>query len=420
MLKRYLIIILFILSISSAYCAYEDGERNARSRAMGDAIFADFDGVNTMNYNPATIALVRSIQTYGAWDTPYTGLNDDTGINTIHFDLVVPFWNSFTIGPDPFLTKRAALGISVKRLSVSGIDSDGANVEFYHEAEYSLIYAKDLNDALSKGAKISVGVKFNLFDIGIGNTVDVQNNENIVQLSRLSFGMDAGLTYDFSETIHIGLAYNNLVQPNISIMPDGTDVLPSELRLGANWDIGDFLFFKKAKLGFGIISYGRDPNDNRQADMSWNLGYEFRQLTASEIIKGSTFKGEMLAFRFGMIYLQKKTGDDIDLYIVKLTGDLVMTGGLGFTYEFNEAHQVSVDYCIDYGLNNGALRQTVGLSYRYLFPNSAFAYKEEERKELEFEELMQKRQTAVTNQSQNNQYNLPVTQETNKTKTKVK
>lgn len=394
-MKRIVLLILLtggMLTASRLYSAFEDTGVTARAKAMGDALFADFDGVNSMNNNPATIAMTRSIQTYAAWDTPYAGLNDETGINTINFSVVVPFWNRFTIPPDPFFSKRAALGVSIHRLSVGGPDVDSTSVEFYHEGIYSLIYAKDLNDVISKGARMSAGVKMSLYDIGVGNSLDVQNNENFTRLGNISFGLDLGLTYDFSESIRLGIAYKNLLAPNVSIMPDGQDILPTELRIGGNWDIGDiFYVLKKSKLGVGMISYGRDANDNRQSDSSWNVGFEFKQLTAEDLIKGSPFKGEMLAVRLGAVYEAKKVGDELDLGFTKMKGIFNITGGLGFNYVFNQSHQVNVDYSVEFGLNMGAVRHVVGLTYRFLFPNSAFAYREEARKELEFEELIKQR-----------------------------
>lgn len=392
-----------------AYSAFEDTGTTARSKGMGSAIFADFDAVNSMNYNPAVIALARSIQFYADYDNPYFGLNDQTVINTFNVNIVIPFWNRFTIPIDEFFTKRAALGISVHRMSLGGTDSDGSSVEFYHEGVYSLFYAKDLNDIISKGAKLSVGVKMSLFDQGVGNSIDVQNNPNIGQQNNFSFGMDIGATYDFSETIHIGVAYRNLVQPSESILAGGTDKVPSELRIGGNWDIGDFLYiFKKSKLGFGMVSFGRDPNDNRQADSTWNLGFEFKQLTAGDLFKGSEYKDELLSVRLGTIYEARKIGDTVDLGFTKLQGGFDITGGLGFSYILAQYHKLTLDYCIQYAFQFGALSQSVGLNYEFIFPSSYFAYKEETRKEMEFEEMMKVR---AQNQAQSNtnvqQSNLP-------------
>lgn len=383
---------ILVMLTAYAFGAFENVGVTARGKSLANAIFADFDGVTTMNYNPANLAQLRSIQTYLSWDTPYTSFNDESSINTFNVNFAIPFWNSFTIPPDGFFTKRAAMGLSFYRLGVGGTDTDGSETEFYHEGVYSFYYAKDLNDVLSKGAKISAGIKFSVYDIGVGQTLDVQNNPDFTKTGNISFGLDVGVTYDFSETIHIGLAYLNLIAPNISIMPDGKDTLPSELHFGLNWEIGDLLWIlKKSKLGFGIVSYGRDATDNRQADMAWNLGYEFKQLTAGDLFKDSPFKGEMLAFRFGASYQAKKIGDTLNLLIVQLQGSFDLTAGIGITYAFGGQHQVTLDYCFEYSVNMSALQHMVALSYNFLLPNSSFVYREEAAKQQQMNDLINKK-----------------------------
>jgi hypothetical protein len=397
--SRYaFLVVAWLVFLSGGFASFEDIGWTMRSKAMGNAIFGDFDGVNTMHYNPATISMARSIQLYTGWNTPYAGFDDKSMINVIDVNLVAPFWNRFTIPPDSFFTKRGAIGLAFHRLSLIGPDGlSDSTVEYYHEGVYSLIYAKDLNDVLSRGAKISVGTKLSLYDIGVGGFEDTTANPELKgALGKLGFGMDVGVTYDFSETIRLGLVYKNLISPNVSILPDGQDVLPTELRIGANMDMGTLFFMKKAKLGVGYVSYGsewnKETNDNRQSDSSWHVGYEFWQLTAGELFPTSLYKGEMLAVRVGMIFEPRKVGDEVDLLLFKLTGVLNFTFGLGFTYVFNYNHQVTLDSALQWGVNMGRLEPSVGLHYQYLLPNSAFAYREEEIKARQLEEEVQKRQ----------------------------
>ncbi|URA10775.1 hypothetical protein [Thermospira aquatica] len=423
---RYVSLVLFTLFSLSAFASFEDIGWTMRSKGMGNAIFGDFDGVNTMHYNPATISMTRSIQLYTGWNTPYVGFDDNSMINIIDVNLVAPFWNRFTIPPDSFFTKRGAIGLSFHRLSLIGPDGLSENtVEYYHEGVYSLIYAKDLNDVLSRGAKISLGTKLSLYDIGVGGFEDTTANPELGgAMQRLGFGVDVGATYDFSETIRLGLVYKNLISPNVSILPDGQDVLPSELRIGANMEMGNIFFMKKAKLGIGYVSYGREwnkeTNDNRQSDSSWHVGYEFWQLTAADLFPTSLYKGEMLAVRVGMVFEPRKVGDELDLFLLKLTGVLNFTFGLGFTYVFNYSHQVTVDSALQWGVNMGKIEPSVGLQYQFLLPNSAFAYREEEIKARQLEEEVQKRQEELRIEElkkQKQQTNTQTNAQTNTTST---
>ncbi len=374
-MRRLIIILTIIILGAQAYGAFESIGGTARSKAFGEAMFGDMDGVNSVGYNPATIALIREIQFYGAWDTPYTGFDDGSGINAVNVDVVLPFWNS--ISAEPYVTRRAAIGLSVHRNSI--VVNDGVNsTEIYHEGIYSFTYAKDLNDVISRGAKISAGVRFNIFEIGYGSISDVTSNPLLAGtgLSTLRFGLDVGITYDFSETIRLGLAMKNLISPNMSIFEDGTNNLVSEMRFGANWDIGKLLFMKSAKLGFGIVSYGRAADDNRAPDMSYNLGYQFGVLSAQDM-KSKPFKGELFTFRLGAIYQPKKAVDDI----------INVTGGLGFMYILGNMHKFNLDYAIEYGINSGIMQHTAGLTYSIILPNSAFVYEKKDNSKIVNQEI---------------------------------
>ncbi|OHD55932.1 MAG: hypothetical protein A2Y33_10735 [Spirochaetes bacterium GWF1_51_8] len=372
-MKKFLAVLTIVLMGTNLYAAFENLGYTAKSMSLGNAIFGDFDGVNSVNYNPASIALVKSIQIYGGWNTPYAQFNDGSMINTIDVNYVMPFFNGFSLSFDPFITKRAAIGIGVHRMSVVFGD-----MEIYHEGVYSFTYAKDLNDVISRGAKISIGFRLNIFDIAVGSFADVNLNPSLGgMMSRVSFGLDLGLTYDFSETIRLGLSYKNLIAPNISILPDGVDTLPSEFSLGANWNIGNILFMKNAMIGIGLITYGKDASDNRTANTSYNLGFEFKQLSAHEIFESKPFKGEILSVRMGAIFQQMKLSESV----------IKVTGGIGFMYVFGKAHQVNVDYAFEYGINNGSMKHVAGLTYQYLLPNSAFVYEKGMEADQELDEL---------------------------------
>jgi hypothetical protein len=396
---RLLILALSLLMAAAVplYGAFDDENWTARGTALGNALFADFDPLSGMSYNPASIAMAHSFSSYLDWETPYTALNDGSSINTIHFEMVCPFFNKFTIPIDPFFTKRGAIGLSVYRESVLGPDDSGGTTELYHEGIYSFFYAKDLNDVLSRGAKISVGVKFSIYDIGVGGIQDVTANTAFGGVTeRLSFGMDVGMTYDFSETIRLGATYRNLISPGVSILTNGNDSLPGEIRLGGNWDIGDLLFMKHAKLGAGLVIYQRGGlfdgtnvvSDNRAADSSYNVGYEFKQISLGDFIKSSSYKGELLTIRLGCIY---------EVRTAPLESIIDASCGLGLTYIVAKEHRLQLDYSLVYSINEGNLQQSVGFSYEWLLPNSAFAYKDEVRKELEFEELINKKAEAASN-----------------------
>lgn len=373
-MRKWMGLLLLLILFAPLYGAFESIGGTARSKALGEAMFGEMDGVNSVSYNPATISLLREIQVYGAWDTAFAGFDDGSGINAINVDIVLPFWNS--ISAEPYVTRRAAVGISVHRNSLSYNDGSGSSTEIYHEGIYSFTYAKDLNDVISRGAKISAGVRFNIFDIGFSESGMASNPLLSGDLQKLGFGLDVGVTYDFSESIRLGLSMKNLISPNMAILEGGSNSQVSELRFGANWKIGDILFMKDSRLGGGIVSYGRDPSDNRAADTSYNLGFQFGFVQA-ENLKNKPFNGELFQFRLGAIYQSKKTQADI----------FNLTTGLGFQYVFARKHKLMLDYALEYGFSSGILQHTAGLTYAFILPNSAFVYDKQEYNDLVKEEL---------------------------------
>lgn len=363
------------LAATQIHAAFEDLGWTARSRSLGGAMFAEFSGVDSMNYNPATIALAREIEVYGAWDNPAAGLDDGSSIHTVNFAAVVPFFDSLHLGFDPFVTKRAALGFTVKRW---GLYDPSLGGEIYHEGIYSMIYAKDLNDTISRGAKISAGLRFTIYELGIGSDLsDVENNPDLTgsDLSKISFGLDVGITYDFSETIRIGVAYKNLIAPTTSFLTN-TEKMATEFRLGANWAIGDLFFMKDFNVGGGIVTYGRDADDNRKAEQSINLGLEF------EVVEVESIDDELFAIRLGAVYENDKTGESV----------FEIAAGTGFRWVFGEDHELNVDYAFEYGINSALMQHTAGMSYSYHLANSKFVYEKDDDEDIDFDALLEEAQ----------------------------
>lgn len=399
-MRQLITIILGVILTVPGWSAFESIGGTARSKALGEAFFGEMDGVHSVGYNPATISLVKNIEFYGAWDTAYAGLNDGSGINAVNVDVVLPFWNAISL--EPYVTRRAAIGISVHRNSVILRDSTGSASEIYHEGIYSFTYAKDLNDVISRGAKISAGVRFNIYDIGFGSNEDVTANPLLGgPINKLGFGLDVGITYDFSESIRLGLAYKNLISPNMSVVTGGTNTQVSELRFGGNWNIGKLLFMKGTKVGFGLVSYGRDATDNRAADTSYNLGFEFGLVSAQDF-KSKPFTGELFKIRLGAQYQPKKGQPSV----------MNLSGGLGFMYILGKMHRFNLDYAVEYGLNSAILQHTAGLTYSILLPNSAFVYE----KKAKNSDVVEKEIEAATTEEKKPEQPKPASPKGSKTK----
>jgi acetyltransferase-like isoleucine patch superfamily enzyme len=374
MRKLVFVVVLVLLGFSFSYGAFEflDNGTSVRVRGMGNAMFGIFDGVNGMEYNPALMANTKNIESRVNFGLPF-GYVDEGMMNMFSFYGVVPFCNRGYAGIDylaglimggnvPFLFREGAIGFSYNRFNV---------LDLYYEQVISFAYAKNLDDYISKGARISAGVKFNLYNLGLIPNPDTQVNPYLGdKLTAWGFGLDVGVTYDFSYTIRLGFAIQNLIKPNTAIIEGNVSTLPRKIKLGANWLVGSFFgVFEDVMVGGGVTQTEREPGDNRELDLTYHLGAE------------TWFFNRIIGLRSG--------------YEFGLNQFSRISLGLSFSYVFMDEHEVNIDYSVSLMPNffaaMGDLSHSFSLVYRFRLPRSAFAYTEEKIRELQFMEELEKR-----------------------------
>lgn len=367
------ILFIFLISIyAEAAFEYLDRGTSVRSKGFGNAMFGIFDGVNGMEYNPALIANTKNIEGRVNFGLPI-GYLDDTGMNMFSIFSVIPFSNRGYAGMDylaglimggnvPYFFRDGAIGFSYSRFNV---------LDLYYEQAISFSYGKNLDDFISKGARMSAGIKLNIYNLGLVPNPDTQVNPYLGdRLSAWGFGLDVGVTYDFSYTIRLGFAVQNLIKPNTAIIEGNESTLPRKIKFGANWIVGNFFdVFEDVMIGAGITQTEREPGDNRELDLTYHLGSE------------TWFLNRIIGFRLG--------------YEFGLNQFANISVGLTFGYVFADEHEVNMDYAVGVMPNMlaglGDLSHSFSLVYRYRLPRSAFAYTEEKIKELQFMEELEKR-----------------------------
>ncbi|MGC8766241.1 MAG: conjugal transfer protein TraF [Brevinematia bacterium] len=377
-MRKLVVFLIILVLVSYSYGAFEflDRGTSPRSRGMGNAMFGIFDGVNGMEYNPALVANTKNIETRINFGLPI-GYIDENGMNMFSIFGVIPFCNRGYAGVDylagliaggnvPYFFREGAIGFSFSRFNV---------MDLYYEQVISLTYAKNLDDFISKGARISGGVKVNLYNLGLVPNPDTQVNPYLGdRLSTWGFGLDAGLTYDFSYTIRLGFTIQNLIKPNTAIIEGNNSTLPRKIKFGANWLVGSFWgVFEDVMVGAGVTQTEREPGDNRELDLTYHIGVE------------SWFLNRIIGVRGG--------------YEFGLNEFVNITFGLSFGYVFSDEHEVNIDYVVSLMPNIfsslGDLSHNFALVYRYRLPRSAFAYTEEKIKELQFMEELEKKKKEI-------------------------
>ncbi|MFN4245108.1 MAG: conjugal transfer protein TraF [Brevinematia bacterium] len=378
MKRAIVLIILLVVVVYDGFSAFEylDRGTSVRSKGMGNAMFGIFDGVNGLEYNPALIANTKNIESRINFGLPISYV-DDGSLNMFSIFGVIPFCNRGYAGVDylagviaggnvPYFFREGAIGFSYSRFNV---------IDLYYEQAISLAYAKNLDDYISKGARISAGVKFNLYNLGLVPSPDTEVNPFLGdRLSTWGFGLDVGVTYDFSYTIRLGFAVQNLIKPNTSIIEGNESTLPRKIKFGANWVVGSFFgVFEDLMVGVGVTQTEREPGDNRELDLTYHLGVE------------TWFFDKIIGLRSG--------------YEFGLNEFSSISVGLTFAYIFMDEHEVNIDYSVSIMPNIlaslGDLSHNFSLVYRFRLPRSAFAYTEEKIRELQFMEELEKKKKQI-------------------------
>lgn len=377
-MKRVIVVILLMVLGVSVFGAFEylDRGTSVRSKGFGNAMFGVFDGVNGFEYNPALMANTKNIEMRVNFGMPMAYL-DDSGLSVVSVYGVIPFCNRGYAGIDylagviaggqvPYFFREGAIGFSYSRFDVR---------DLYYEQVISFAYAKNLDDYISKGARMSGGVKINLYNLGLIPSPDTQVNPYLGdRLSTWGFGMDVGLTYDFSYTIRLGFAVQNLIKANTAIIEGNESTLPRKIKFGGNWLVGSFFgVFEDVLVGVGITQTEREPGDNRELDLTYHFGAE------------TWFFNKVIGLRAG--------------YEFGLNEFMNVSVGLSFNYVFADEHEVNIDYSLGIMPNLfasfGDVSHSFSLVYRFRLPRSAFAYTEEKIKELQFLEELEKRKKQI-------------------------
>lgn len=369
-MKRYIlkisqIIIVFIFSSSVIWGWFEEFKQSVRGRGMGNVLGTSFQGVESLHYNPASIAHARTFEFMGSYSTPAGGFStfdDGSGISQMEFGSIVPFVNPVNLKragwKNDFITTKAIFGVSFIQQAYDSGDGSAKVAQRY----VGLTYAKDLDNILFQGARLSFGITNNMYMLSFQGT-DVSNNAAFNgKTGSFAWSPDVGVVYNFSDFILVSLVLENLASTKISPFADG-EHLTSKTKLGAAWmfgDIGKLPFLQDILIAaeWRIASpadQGSGGNTSISSTNTYHLGWEswykfHKQISA--------------AYRIGFgvgdnSYSEITSGFGIGYFIDKKR---LTKADLNFSWVWNSfASTIGSDH-----------RYYVGGVFRYYFPDTAF------------------------------------------------
>ena len=235
--------------------AYGSGER---ALAMGAAFAGIADDASAPIWNPGGLGVVerREVQ---ASHTNLFGL----GFNEQYASLVLPSW------------RLGVASLTFRRFAVDGIEQRDDRNRLLDsnlkdaETEMALGYGRRLGDAWSLGGTVKV-LHQNLAGYsGTGIGVDLG-----VRVQPL---LAAGVASQAAESLHLGLAVRNLVEPAIRLAEDSVPD-PTAVRLGLAWD---------QPLGSMNLLLAGDVEKTRDMSTRLHVGAELRVVKELALRVGS-------------------------------------------------------------------------------------------------------------------------------------
>jgi hypothetical protein len=213
-LRRFIILILFVLAFAGSLHAQNDGAANtglsflklgvsSRSIALGDAVVSDVYDASATHYNPAALTVVNN-----------------TNVLFMHNSSILGVRTEYFAGKVSFT--RLSLGISLNNTSVGDIEVreiPGQSLGTFNAQNFAL----GLSGAYKISPMLSIGVtaKFLYEKIYIDNAS--------------GFAFDFGGLYQ-NKQISIGLALANAGSMNE--LRNTATKLPTSIRLGASYLLG--------------------------------------------------------------------------------------------------------------------------------------------------------------------------------------
>lgn len=229
--KRWTVVLVVLMTLTIPAHGLE--RRNgARPLGMGDAFVALADDINTLNYNPAGLAIEKNMEIIAEYANLYPGL-DDGSIQENY------------IGYAQNLYNNGGIGLIWNNRSVTGA---------YTENEMMLGYALQPAQDLP----LYFGLTAKAFYIAYTDSTSRENNDFFDNgFEKWQWGLDVGVLGEvMKETkvfpgLRAGLSLINLNQPDIGLQ--STAVQPLEIRVGTSavygeWDGGLDLSLKDGEL----------------------------------------------------------------------------------------------------------------------------------------------------------------------------
>lgn len=312
-------LVIAILTMSPrANAIFDDTGTGARPTALGGAYVSMGDDTQSLMYNPAGLARMERKEFTSEYSRLYMGLTDGSNIS------------QFFLGYGQRISYGGTLAFGWKQLTLDSL---------YAERTLSLGYGEWLTDRIAIGGALkqlyhSFGVPTTIVDnsgnVQAGQPTFFSQNGN----SNTAYSSDLGFLFKATDRHTVGLAVQDMNEPNVALSNEYRRIVPRTLRAGLSYRVQE---------GFQISGAltTRENLDN-QNDKTWTGAFERWwkfQNDSAVAVRGSLSAGsrEFRQFAFGPSY--RVGGFQADYSVIMnlagiSVGDTVGTHRFSLSYQF--------------------------------------------------------------------------------------
>jgi len=262
-------ICLYAANISSSGAQFLRLGIGARANAMGDAYTAVSEGADSVYWNAASLSKIKNKEAmfmHASWFA---------GIEYGFMSFVTP------------LANNSGFGCAVQYVNygtLDRLDKDGSSNGTFAPAD--------------KLISVSYGQDFEIVSVGVtGKYID-----SVITKNAKTYAFDAGLNYDFSKSVKLGVALRNMGQG--LKYKEQRDQLPTSLDIGASCDLNEDLLmaletkFSKDNDMISSIGFEYKANMIKDMDTAVRMGYTNRTKDVGNMLG--------VSFGFGIVYKKYK------------------------------------------------------------------------------------------------------------------
>lgn len=354
-MKKILIFGVILIFTNFLYSAFEDLGKDSRAKGMGNAFYAEPAGVSSIYYNPAGTAFSKSIEILGTFEIPYAGF-ETLKMNAFNGAVLFPFTHHFKYEP---VFKNAVISAAFNNFSLDYLNSeyDSSDDLNYYERNITINLSKDLLDILGQGTRFAFGFNFDIYLRGIGANIDTTGNNSYFKndFKSAGFGMDLGFIYFLNMNMILGVAIDNIIEPNVAFNKDvAKEIIERTTKLGLSWKTDKLWKFKYVTIAGGVSF------ENLKSNVwEYRLGYEFWEF------------GKILGIRLGYEF----SDQGMNSISFGLSGDKI--------FKINNQIRISYSFQMPIGtVRNSYGTHSFSIVYKYSMPAYKFEFDDRKRRDM--------------------------------------